>query len=239
MNQQLERPTEETGGVGEREAVLAGRWSTPKQQMAQDGVRCPGFKHDGAEEGKDRHSQEAPLNSQTTKVQQKQSQRNTAAFICPCHTYKELVQQIHELPLTIPECDPPSALSASRFRPAVTALAASGAELPHFNASDIYLECTTGGMQAGGDDIHHRGMTILCCAASCECANSTPLLLSSSSSLLCFAEGTTCSDCCSHSVCVRKQRCVSATDGGRSFSQEQRTVREMPLINESLHLLHE
>lgn len=51
----------------------------------------------------------------------------------------------HELPLTSP-----SALCASWFRPAVAALAASGADPPHFNASDIYLGRTTGGRGGGG-----------------------------------------------------------------------------------------
>lgn len=69
----------------------------------------------------------------------------SARLICPCHTYKELVQQIHELPFTSQYVTPPPALSASWFRPAVVALAASGADPPHLNASDIYLERTTGG----------------------------------------------------------------------------------------------
>lgn len=68
-----------------------------------------------------------------------------------------------------PSVTPPllcSALCASWFRPAVAALAASGADPPHFNASDIYLGRTTGGRGGGGgggerDCVQHRWMWIL------------------------------------------------------------------------------
>lgn len=64
------------------------------------------------------------------------------------------------IPVSAPP--PPSALCASWFRPAVAALATSGADPPHLNASDIYLGRTTGGRGGGGgDDIHHRRICIL------------------------------------------------------------------------------
>lgn len=50
-------------------------------------------------------------------------------------------------PLTSQSVTP---LCCSWFRPAVAALAASGARPPHFNASDIYLGRTTGGTGGGG-----------------------------------------------------------------------------------------
>lgn len=101
--------------------------------------------------------QQTQTHTRSPRKTHSQSQRVISSFspsICPCHTYKELVQQIHQLPLTS-QCDPPSALlcsalCASWFRPAVAALAASGADPPHFNASDIYLGRTTGGRGGGG-----------------------------------------------------------------------------------------
>lgn len=52
-----------------------------------------------------------------------------------------------------PSVCPPSALCASWFRPAVVALAASGTDPPHFNASDIYLGRTTRERGGGGEGL--------------------------------------------------------------------------------------
>lgn len=53
-------------------------------------------------------------------------------------------------PRVTPPPPPHSAVGGSWLRPAVAALAASGADPPHFNASDIYLGRTTGGRGGGG-----------------------------------------------------------------------------------------
>lgn len=52
-----------------------------------------------------------------------------------------------------PSVCPPSALCASWSRPAVAALAASGTDPPHFNASDIYLGRTTREREGGGEGL--------------------------------------------------------------------------------------
>lgn len=108
---------------------------------------------------------------------------------CPCHTYKELVQQIHELPLTS-QCVPPL---CSWFRPAVVALAASGADPPHLNASDIYLGRTTGGR--GGRGVETTYITSGFVFSSCFSHGNPPPLSSTLFSVRCFADETMCSGC--------------------------------------------
>lgn len=87
-----------------------------------------------------------------------------------------------------PSVWPPLLRAASWFRPAVAALAASGADPPHYNASDIYLGRTTGRTGGGG-----RRQTTpvdvdssVANSAHCTPTTTTPTL----SSLLCFAHAS-------------------------------------------------
>lgn len=158
-----------------------------------------------------KHSQLSRQEIANTNTQSQRVISSLSPSICPCHTYKELVQQIHQLPLTS-QRDPPllcSALCASWFRPAVAALAASGADPPHFNASDIYLGRTTGGRGGGGREGRRRERL---CAAPVDVdspamdfthppSSPHPSLLPSTSTLsyvLYFAVETTCSGCLCH-----------------------------------------
>lgn len=111
-----------------------------------DHVRCPDQrmeKHTHMSRQKGKHTRrrrsKAALHTHTSQSQP----------VCPCHTYKELLRQIHQLPQSDPT-PTSSAVGGSWLRPAVAALAASGADPPHFNASDIYLGRTTGGRGGGG-----------------------------------------------------------------------------------------
>lgn len=98
-------------------------------------------KRDGEEE-------QTPVQSSKHKPPHEHTVSSCVSPACPRYTYTERVQWIHQLPPHIPECDPP--LRCYWFRPAVAALAASGAHPPHFTASDIYLGRTTAGTGGGG-----------------------------------------------------------------------------------------
>lgn len=96
-------------------------------------------------------------------------------------------------PPSHPSVWPPSALCAFWFRPAVAALAASGADPPHLNASDIYVGRTTGGGGGGARSLHHQWTWALLLRVSL----SAPPLLSFLSAVPCFEE-TMCSGCLCH-----------------------------------------
>ena len=113
------------------------------------------------------------------------------ALICPCHTYKELVQQIHELPLTsrwvTPLCCVCLLVQAScRCTHSLWSWSFSFKCLWHLSGTYHGRE-----RRRGGDHVHHRRMWVLLLQVSLA----APLLASTSSFVLCFAEKTMCSGC--------------------------------------------
>ena len=167
VNQQLAGPREDRETDREGERGCPGRvMEHAKQQMARDGVRCPfsWVKHDGSEGWRETREERLQTLSLMTKPATAHTHTHTRSFntltesnshllyalICPCHTYEELVSRSMNSP-SHPSEWPPSAACASWFRPAVAALAASGADPSHLNASDINLGRTTWGRGGGGE----------------------------------------------------------------------------------------
>lgn len=90
--------------------------------------------------------------------------------VCPCHTYTEMVQQIHVLPPYIPVsvAHPLCCVCLLLQDSCLCTTAAPGADPSHLNASDIYLDCTTAG--GGG-----RGVSRWCASSRCRFPMMTPL----------------------------------------------------------------
>lgn len=120
-------------------------------------------------------------------------------------THSQIQRVISSFPLRLslsyiqragPACVTPLCSVCLRFRPAVAALAASGADPPHFNASDIYLGRTTGGTGGGGMTACTTGG---CGSFGCGFLSLHPPLASPlHAPVLCFAEEAMCLGCLCH-----------------------------------------
>lgn len=108
INQQLAGPMEDRqkDRGKEREAVLAGRWRMPnrKEPSLATAVLSLSIKH-YRRDNRIETKKETLHTLKTGKIHSHScaslhSQGHSMPLICPCHTYKELVQEVHELPLT-------------------------------------------------------------------------------------------------------------------------------------------